>query len=254
MRRLWNLTLALLLCGCLCLTGFAERFTGSPDMTVTLTPEGKIESNLDGDDDPAALEPGDDITFTVRVDNRSASRAEWYLKNEILHSLEDRSAAASGGAYSYRLAFCRDDGTETVLFDSDTVGGAGESPAGVGLHQADQALKNYFYFATLEPGDGGVVTLCVALEGESQGNAYQDTLADLRLVFAAALLEDAPSEPTEEPGTEPTEPPIVVVNTGDDTPLFPLFLAMAISGLALLGLLLYSVLRRRKPREGRRSE
>lgn len=259
MKKCIGILLALLLCGCLAASCFAESFSGEAGRYVTLTADGKMESYLDADKH-TALEPGDDITFSVRVDNKNPARTEWYMKNEILRSLEDQSASASGGAYSYRLAFVPDGGAETVLFDSDTVGGAGESPAGVGLHQADNALREYFYFATLAPGEGGTVTLYVAFEGESQGNAYQDTLADMRLNFAVVILGDGSeneTKPTEFDGTpdEPNPPSqpggngdYTIVKTGDDTNLLPLFAVMAVSGLALLGLLLHALWRRNRKR------
>ena len=49
-----------------------------------------------------------------------------------------------------------------------------------------------FILKTLEPGEGGCVKLLVGLDGESQGNIYQDTLAKLMMNFA---VEDN-SDPT----------------------------------------------------------
>ena len=261
MKKCISFLLALLLCGCLVPPCFGESFTGQAGMRVTLTADGTMESNLSASDRTTGLQPGDDITFTVRVDNKNPSRTEWYMKSQILRSLEDHSAAASGGAYSFRLAFVSDGGEETVLFDSDTVGGSGENPAGQGLHAADNALRDYFYFATLAPGEGGTVTLFIALEGESQGNAYQDTLADLQMSFAAAIPGGGSGGDTDE-STDPEDKPfpgdnrpdgnppqdVTIVKTGDDTRLFPFFAAMAASGLALLGLLLHALWRKHRKR------
>lgn len=260
MKKCISLALALLLCGCLLLPVSAESYHGREGLHVILTPGGSFDSNLPGSaDHTAALQPGDDITYSVRVLNQYDAQTEWYMKNEILHSLEDRSSVAAGGAYSYRLAYTADSGAEVVLFDSDTVGGAGEHPAGEGLHEVSSALKEYFYFATLMPGQGGTVTLRVALEGESQGNAYQDTLADLQMAFAVAILgggngpvdPTAPTNPGDTPvPTQPGSPTdsVTIVKTGDTTWLFPFFLAMGISGLALLGLALCAVVRRHRKR------
>ena len=42
----------------------------------------------------------------------------------------------------------------------------------------------------------GIITLEVALDGETQGNSYQDTLADLQMNFAVELRDDLPTQPT----------------------------------------------------------
>ena len=38
-------------------------------------------------------------------------------------------------------------------------------------------MGDYFYWDRLDAGEAGKVHLTVALDGETQGNAYQDTLA-----------------------------------------------------------------------------
>ena len=47
------------------------------------------------------------------------------MQNEVLYSLEDRSAnkETGGGAYTYRLFYTDKSGAVETLFDSDTVGG-----------------------------------------------------------------------------------------------------------------------------------
>ena len=184
--------------------------------------------------------------------------------------MEDRSAnsGTSGGAYAYRLAYTDKDGRETVLFDSDTVGGEGESGAGEGLKQAADALGNkgqYLYLDTLAQGEGGSIRLDVALDGETQGNDYQNTLADLQMKFAVELASENPQTPRPSSGTPaPTGParpstepiadlgtPTAMVQTGDDTRLDGYILAACISGGVLLLLSLYGMARRNKnTREG----
>jgi hypothetical protein len=121
-----------------------------------------------------------------------------------------------------------------VLFSSDTVGGDTVDAAGEGLHEATDALADYFYLDTLSSGQSGTVTLKIALDGETQGNDYQDTLADLQMNFAVEL--------TTASGTRQ------VVNTGDGRSFLPYILAMALSGLVLQALAIYS-LKRAKRRE-----
>ena len=191
------------------------------------------------------------------------------MTNEILYSLEDRSANAgtSGGAYAYHLSYTDKSGEKTVLFDSDTVGGEGENGAGEGLKQAADALGNkgqYLYLDTLAKGEGGSITLKVELDGETQGNDYQNTLADLQMKFAVELAADNPqrtptrppssSTPAARPSTEPIHDlgtPTAMVQTGDDTRLDKYILAAFISGGVFLFLSLYGMTRRnRQNREG----
>lgn len=239
MKRMISFLLALLVCGSLCLPVSGESYTGRPDMQITLTAAEVFDSNIaDWVDHTPAMEPGDDIQYRVQVNNESTVQTEWYMKNLILRSLEDGSIA-SDGAYSYRLAYVSGAGVETVLFESDTVGGTGDDPAGIGLHAAEDALKDYFYFASIAPGESGAITLHVALEGESQGNDYQDTLAKLQMNLAVAFKN----------GTDSRQDEVTVVKTGDTSRPFPFFVAMAVSGLVLLILPLIGRIRRRRKGE-----
>ena len=152
------------------------------------------------------------------------------------------------------------DEAETVLFDSDTVGGENSGAAGEGLHGATNALQDYFYLDTLENGQKGTITLEVALDGETQGNDYQDTLADLQMNFAVELRGDTPATPQtpETPGTPetPKKPgtpgtPGKLIKTGDESRPVLLAVVMAGSGLVLL---LFCILQwregKRRKREG----
>ena len=99
---------------------------------------------------------------------------------------------AENGGYSYILTFVGPDGKEDTIYSSTSVGGEKETTAGKGLNEATNSLDKFFYLKTLEPGEGGSVKLLVGLDGESQGNIYQDTLAKLMMNFA---VEDN-SDPT----------------------------------------------------------
>lgn len=227
----------------LCLAGLvtnasAEHREGKEGWKVTYTRAGELESNFHTEEynDPVSgLQPGDDITFTVTLTNENEETADWYMTNEVLHSLEDRSqSAARGGAYSYTLTYKGPTG-ERELYSSDTVGGEEASPAGVGLHEATSALKDYFYLDTLETGQTAQVRLNVALEGESQGNGYQDTLADLQMNFAVQ--------------TRQNKVQTTAVQTGDRQRLVPLYIGMLVSGAGLLVLGIKDIRGHRKGRE-----
>ncbi|HBA50876.1 MAG TPA: hypothetical protein DCZ91_24380 [Lachnospiraceae bacterium] len=181
----------------------AEDYKGG-DWGVQFTGEG-MESNFssaDISDAVYSLQPGDSVAISLGLENRSGQVSEWYMTNRVLSSLEDHSDEARGGAYAYRLAYTGQDGQETVFFDSATIGGDRSSAAGLGLHEAVEGMGEYFRLGTLAPGEKGTVTLSVALDGETQGNDYQNTLADLSMNFAVDTLnptgDDGGGEP--EPG------------------------------------------------------
>ena len=89
----------------------------------------------DLDEAVSGLQPGDDITFYLELKNENEETTNWYMTNEVLYSLEDRSAnsATGGGAYTYELTYTDKEGKEEVLFSSNTVGGEVISKAGEGL-------------------------------------------------------------------------------------------------------------------------
>ena len=84
----------------------------------------------------------------------------------------------------------------------------------------------------------GSISLVVSLDGETQGNDYQDTLADLQMNFAVELNVT----PTEEEQSRRTN----IVKTSDESDLGGLFAAMTVSGVLLLGMAVYSLRQGRK--------
>ncbi len=210
----------------------AETYEGGSDWQVTFRE--KMESNFRSDnlsDVLAQLEPGDNAVLKIRLSNENSLSTGWYMKNEIINSLEDASSVATGGAYSYRLAYQDQNGDETVFFDSESLGG--ESKDQEGLHGATET-KEYFFLGDLANGENGTIVLNVGLDGETQNNTYQNTLADLKMEFAVEQANTAGSPRRE------------VVKTGDDTNLVPLYIVMGVSGALLLLLAFYSAKKDRK--------
>ncbi len=203
-----------LLCGLLLIQGLpahAETFYGDETWNVTFNSDNEMASSFktsDINDVVSGMQPGDNVIITLSLKNDNQTATDWYMKNEVLYSLEDRSAngQTKGGAYTYRLSYrSNQGGEETVLFDSDTVGGEDVSAAGEGLKEATSSLKEYFYLDTLSQSQSGVITLEVALDGETQGNDYQDTLADLQMEFAVEL-RDTPDNPAGDNPQNPNNP------------------------------------------------
>lgn len=218
----------------------AESIPHPGNWRVTYTSDGKMTDNYSASeyvDAVSGLQPGDDITFAITLSHENDSNADWYIANDVVKTLEENSEA-SGSAYEYRLTYTNPSGQVSTLYDSEVVGG----DEGNGLADATNALEDYIGLGQLTKGQTAKVELRVALDGETEGNAYFDTLARLKLKFAV--------EPEPEP-TRRTERR--TVQTGDETRsrLFPLYVIMAVSGVALAGLATYGVIERRKEkREG----
>jgi len=254
------------------LTAQAETSYGGDDWKVTFTSGNTLESSFktaDVNDAVYGLQPGDNVIISMRLENENEVSTDWYMTNKVLSSLEDSRAGASGGAYTYILTYTDHLGNVEALFSSDTVGGESNGEGGVGLHGATSALEDYFYLDTLERGQSGVVTLEVALDGETQGNGYQNTLADLQMNFAVELGRTAQHinqnvEVTIHEETTQTPPPeledmgdsdvplserTTIVKTGDETELAPFIVAAGASGFLLLLLALFSLEERRRERQ-----
>ena len=193
------------------------------------------------------LQPGDDMTFSVTYENRSDKTTDWYMENAIEKTLEQTRArktsvsgigTAENGGYSYELVHVDKNGDEDVLFNSNgtTFGSkADEEVTGrEGLKQATNALEDWFYIQTLEPGENGEVILKVALEGETEVNDYMDTDGGLNVRFAVEVPEKG------------TNKIIKRVNTGDYTRLT---MWVAIMMAAAVVLLILAVFSRKKDRK-----
>ena len=228
-KKLLGLLMALLLLCSLSVSAFAEALAGD----VTFTAGAKmVEENFNVDQVFNALEPGDSAAYTVYIHNQHPKTTRWYMSNEVLKSLEDSAAAGKiyGGVYSYKLSYAGPGGSQ-IIYDSNRVGGdegfmqSGDSEERVGLHEATSNLEDFFFLDTLNSGESGVVTLEVSLEGETQGNIYQNTAAKIQMNFAVELKDGK-----EGGGT--------AVKTGDENNLTPYYIGMVVAGLLFLYLAL----------------
>ncbi len=211
----------------------AEHLSGGSGWEVEFTTDETMVSNFKTSsiaDAVRGLQPGDDVTFTITLKNTSGKTADWYILNEIVRSLEDSKAIAKGGGYSYLLTYAPSAGSAITIYDSETVGGELNGSEPEGLHGVDSALRNYIALESMKTGKSGVVTLKVSLDGETQGNSYQDTIADLRMRFAVEVT-----------------PTGKIVKTGDERiNVSPFYIGMAVSGLLLMVLAVDGFVQRKK--------
>ena len=241
-------------------TAHAESL--SSEQNVSFTSDNKLSADYGSADMNNAvynLQPGDDITITVNLKNDNPASSNWYMTNEVLQSLEETTgSSASGGAYEYELTYTDPTGEVEVLFTSDTVGGENNGSR-VGLKAATSGLEDYLYLDTLSPGQRGVITLRVALDGETEGNSYQNTLAKLQMNFAVdpvtvnnqtiTRLVDEEGNPIKVDDSTTSSVRTRIVRTDDENNLLPYIVTAGASGILLLLFAVISLKERRKRKD-----
>ena len=99
-------------------------------------------------------------------------------------------------------------------------------------------LDEHFYIDRLNAGEAGLVSLSISLDGETQGNDYQTTLAKLQMDFAVEKVSEVTHKEVEKIETPKKviqrEIVTTAVKTGDASQI-ALFSAVAlVSGVALI--------------------
>lgn len=254
MKKKWLASVLALLLAVTPITAYAEDFSGGDGWKVSFDGKKMTSTfkNTDIDDKIYEMEPGDTVDFHIQLKNEYKQTTDWYMTNKVLKSLEDAQTVAEGGAYSYILMYIKQDGTKETLYSSEEVGGETKNASGEGLHQATNSLKDYFYLDRLKSGQSGEITLKVKLEGETQGNTYQDTLAKLQMNFAVELVDDSttpgtPDNPTKTPPKK--SPSRTTVKTGDNSRVLLYSVIALIAGLVCAGAVVYNVRQNREDAE-----
>lgn len=254
MKKKWLASVLALLLAVTPITAYAEDFSGGDGWKVSFDGKKMTSTfkNTDIDDKIYEMEPGDTVDFHIQLKNEYKQTTDWYMTNKVLKSLEDAQTVAEGGAYSYILTYIKQDGTKETLYSSEEVGGETKNASGEGLHQATNSLKDYFYLDRLKSGQSGEITLKVKLEGETQGNTYQDTLAKLQMNFAVELVDDSttpgtPNNPTKTPPKK--SPSRTTVKTGDNSRVLLYSVIALIAGLVCAGAVVYNVRQNREDAE-----
>jgi len=250
MKKMLCFMMMLLLMAGSVMTVHAEDHTGDAGWSVEFNGEKMVSNFSTGSlsDVILAMQPGDTATITLALKNSADYTTDWYMTNEVLSSLEDSQAVAGGGAYTYILTYTDKDGNVTTLYSSENVGGEKQYNDREGLHEATDSLEDYLYLDRLNPGDNGRIILVVALDGETQGNAYQDTLADLQMNFAVEKVTTPVTPETTTPTGEtkkPDTPGGRLIRTGDTSPLGVWSAVALASGVVIL---IIAVIRLKKSR------
>lgn len=211
---------------------------------VTFTKEGQMsENDLDKKvylEEIANMQPGDSRTIEMQVKNDYAKSTNWYLSNEVIQSLQGADAERDlGGGYEYRLSYEGPSGS-TTLYESRALGGNGYE----GLHEAANGLDDYVFLDTLDPNQSGIVKLDIVLDGETQGNDYQEKIAEVALQFATEINDNEPKRETDKVIHETKKNRIV--NTSTLTNRLPWLIVSAISGMILLILAFFGMKERKK--------
>ena len=232
-------------------TAFADHFQGG-EYLVTYNANDQWEDNYSDKefiDQLRLLQPGDDVTLRVNMKHENATACDWYMENLVWKTLEEAQNSglagqyASGSVYSYLLTYTNPSGVTTTLFDSDNVGGdRDKTDPRSGLFGATDYLDDWFFLDTLSKGQTAHVDLVVSMDGETEGNAYFDTIAQLELRFAVEKNTTSTTPPT---GSNRN-----IVVTGDDTNLMPFYVVMVVSGVLLLILGFVSLRARKREKEG----
>lgn len=246
-----GMLLAFLAVGAMALptTAHADPITPSSNWTVTYPEEGGVLKDdfpaREWADDLKGLQPGDDVTFTVTLRQEFAEDSDWYMSNEVLKTLERGAQAANSpyvnSGYEYELTYTNPAGQTRTIYRSASIGG-GEGQDPEGLLEATDALDEFFFLDTLKKGDTAHVDLYILLDGETEQNAYFDTLAQVKMKFAVETATGS----NKTGATTGKSPGRGAVQTGDPNDLFPYYVAMLVSGLLLLLLAVDTVRRRRK--------
>ena len=190
-----------------------------------------IQDNIKNvNDEISAMQPGDTLTYTVDVKNSGSADVDFWMSNKILASFEDNTEA-TGGAYTYKLTYSGPDG-EQVFYNSASVGGDAEK----GLYGVEDSIDKdaYFFLGTLSTSankNSGTVTLYVKLDGETQGNTYQDKAGGLELIFG--VEEPTQTTKTENKVVNKTVNKTTDVKTGD-TNMMPFSIVAIVAGALLL--------------------
>ena len=193
--------------------------------------------------------PGESRIQEILIQNNDNRDVEFYLQPSVLQSFEE-TVDASGAAYNISLKLHTKDAVYTLFGgteedDSARIGGDEQ-----GLGNLNAAIEGWIFLTRLQPQETASLEMMVALDGESNTNAYQDALGTFQFEFGVDFPSPAPqAEPEIIPQYVKGDPEYVTrtvkgddivtrvvkrVKTGDTAPI----LAFSAAGIAALAILI----------------
>ena len=255
-KKLLGLLLAAVLVLSMVCTVFADSVNGG-DYYVNYTGATTLESDFSSEavyQAASEMQPGDSltVTFTVKNTKDKDQAVNYYMSNRMVKSFEE-VAGKAGAAYTYRLIYTNPTDTTAgkSFFDNTSVGGTDSS--GLTEIKLSDSDGDYFFLDELSYGEEGIVTLYVELDGETQGNEYFNSLAELNVAFQVEEIESKPDDKVIEETTV-GETKVVrttrnTVTTGDRTNLLPLWICFGVAGIVLVVFAIILLKRRKQEQE-----
>lgn len=242
-HRIITLLTAFALMICMTMSVSAQDY--SETGTCTFNGSSLETSFSDGDlvDAISNLEPGDSLEYLITYKNDSSDTTYWYMLSEVVKTLEESQDIAKNGGYTFVLKNIGPGDEETTYFDNSEVGGDTVVANLEGLKQATNATQDYFFIQRLAPGEKGKTYLKVAFDGETQANAYNDTVGTLKIAYAVETKVEGKTEKGKNKVIYENNP-----RTGDQTDLLKYVLLM--TAALILAILAFILRRRDKRREG----
>ena len=234
-KRIGILLLSMALMFGMAIPAVAETIESETKSEVTFTSDSKLESTFHDDviDDTILedLEPGDVAVFRIDVKNENAEEINFWMDHRTIDSLETwgSNLERSGAGYGFVVQYESGGKTQTLYYSGLQIEGVDFDPNTPSSMREMKINKDtYIYLDTYASGEGGTVVLTILLDGETMGNDYQVTKAQIATEFAVEILETGE-----------------IIVTGDTTNMLGYFIAMAAAGLIILVLAFILVRRRR---------
>ncbi|WP_195268131.1 hypothetical protein [Eubacterium sp. 1001713B170207_170306_E7] len=134
-------------------------------------------------EDFTGMLPGESRTISLTLINEDSSEMKFYMSAEILDNIA-RKTADSQAVYDFVIS------KNGVPFFTTVIGGGTAKNTSAGEKYLDES--NNILLDTLAQGQSDVISIRLALEGNSTENSYMEKTGQIQLVFTAST----PDNPT----------------------------------------------------------
>lgn len=131
------------------------------------------------------MHAGESRTLNIDLVNKSDKDVDFFMKTEILNSLEE-GMAANGAGYHVSLKLIKGS-NETYIFGSDegALVGANEN----GLYDLNGALNENYLITALDANEEATLALTIVIDGATARNEYQATTGEIQFDFSVSYEE-----------------------------------------------------------------